>query len=126
MEKQNRKFITVAFVILAGVVAIVMGVILDSLAASFGVVARYRAMDIVAHGVPVGSALLTFVLLQFNKKVLEWADGVVLEVRKVVWPTKKDTISTTTVCCVMLLVSGAILGVFDTVSRLVVNYIIIR
>ena len=116
-DKSNKKIMTVSFVIVAAVVAIVMNVLLDSLAATIGAVARFRSMDIVAHGLPVGAGIITFLYLQFNSKVLAWADEVVVEIRKVVWPSRRDTSAMTIVTCIMLIVSATFLGVFDFVSR---------
>jgi len=116
-DKSNKKIMTVAFVVIGVVAAMVVDVLLDSLAATFGAVARFRSMDIVAHGLPVASGLVTFAYLQLNPKVLVWADEVVVEVRKVVWPSRRDTSAMTIVTCVMLLISGAFLGMFDFVSR---------
>lgn len=124
MEKENKKIVSVAFVVVAFCVALVVSVLLDSLAASFGAVARFRSIDLVAHGLPVAVGLITFLSLQFNRKVLLWADEVAVETRKVVWPSRRDTIAMTTVTCVMLLVSGAFLGVFDFVARNLIKMIL--
>ena len=40
----------------------------------------------------------------------------VSEVRKVVWPSRKDTVAMTTVCCVMVVLSGVAFGLFDFVA----------
>ncbi|MCB0343321.1 MAG: preprotein translocase subunit SecE [Bdellovibrionales bacterium] len=117
MDNSTKKIMTVAFVVTAFVAALVVDVLLDSLAATIGAVARFRSMDIVAHGLPVAVGLITFACLQFNSKVVLWADEVVVEIRKVVWPSRRDTSAMTIVTCVMLLISGTLLGVFDFVSR---------
>jgi len=116
-DKSNKKIITVSFVVTGFMVALVVDVLLDSLAAAIGTVARFRSMDIVAHGLPVVSGVIAFAYLQFNPRVLAWADEVVVEIRKVVWPSRRDTSAMTIVTCVMLIISGAFLGVFDFVSR---------
>jgi preprotein translocase subunit SecE len=124
MENDNRKFITMSFLAVGVVAAIVVNVLLDSLAATFGPVARVRSMDLVAHGLPIAVGVVTFVLLQFNAKVLVWADEVMVEVRKVVWPTRRDTSAMTMVVCVMLIISGVFLGIFDFVARNVIKMVI--
>ncbi|MCC7405873.1 MAG: preprotein translocase subunit SecE [Bdellovibrionales bacterium] len=124
MENDNRKFITISFLAMGAVAAIVVNVLLDSLAATFGPVARVRSMDLVAHGLPIAVGVVTFALLQFNSKVLLWADEVMVEVRKVVWPTRRDTSAMTMVVCVMLIVSGVFLGIFDFVARNVIKMVI--
>lgn len=85
--------------------------------------ARLHNIDFVKHGVPVVTALLLFAALQFNKKVLAWGEEVALEIRKVVWPSRKDTTAMTVVVVIMVLISSVIITTFDFVSGYMVNYL---
>jgi len=116
MEKDNNKIITVSFVVTAALVWGTVTVLMNSLAGSFSWIARMRAIELVNHGLPVGLAVLAFALLQFNPKVVAWADEVVVEIRKVVWPSRKDTMGMTTVVCVMVVIAGIMFGLWDYVS----------
>jgi preprotein translocase subunit SecE len=112
-EKSNTSIVNTAFVA-AGVLAyLITSVLLDVLAGTFGVVARFRNIAAVQHGLPVAVGLVAFMILFMNKQVQVWADECVTEVRKVVWPSRKDTTAMTIVCCVMVLVAGVGFGVFD-------------
>lgn len=124
MEKDNRKIITVCFVLAAGVAVLTVEVLLKALAVSFPVIARFRSLDVVSHGLPLVIGFGLFAALQFNKKVWVWADEVVVEVRKVVWPTRKDTFAMTMVCCVMLVVSGVCFGIFDFLAGSLVKILV--
>lgn len=124
MENDNSKIMTVSFVSAAIVTYLVVQVLFEALAATFGSVASIRSIDAVKHGLPVGLAFLTFASLQFNPKVRFWADEVILETRKVVWPTQKDTTTMTTVVCIMLLLAGLVLGAFDFVSGQVIKVLL--
>jgi len=123
-DNKNQKIITVGFVVTAFMAAIVARVLLESAAATWGTVAHYYGMDWVQHGVPVVVGLITFIILQFNKKVLAWSDEVVTELLKVVWPTRKDTMAMSVVVVVMLLISSVILGFFDFFSGNVVKMLL--
>ena len=90
--------------------------LLEVLAGTFGPVARIRSNEVVQHGVPVAFGIATFLFLFMNKKTHTWADECIGEVRKVVWPSSKDTVSMTVVCCAMVLISGVGFGVFDFIS----------
>lgn len=116
MEKDNKKIITVCFVIVGAIVWGTLSVLLNSLSGSFSFVARMRAIELVNHGLPVGLGLLTFLYLQFNPKIVAWADEVIVEVRKVVWPSRKDTMGMTTVVCIMVVIAGVAFGVWDFIS----------
>ncbi len=124
MGRSHHKIITVSFLIFAFLVAVTVNILLETVAASFGFVARLYAQDVVRHGLPVVVALVTFFSLQFNKKVLVWADEVVTELLKVVWPSRRDTTGMTLVVCVMLTISCLILFVFDYLSTEIVKVII--
>lgn len=108
--------------ILLGIVAYVL---LESLAAvATGATGRFFAQDLVRHGIPVGLGLISFFVLQFNKKVVSWADEVVSELRKIIWPSRRDTIQMTIMVCVMLIVSGLVLGAFDVLSGSFIDWLL--
>lgn len=123
-QNNNSKIMTVSFVAVAFIVGIVVSVLLDTLQGVSGLIVRLNSIEAFRHGVPVASGILTFLLLQFNPKVRTWADECIIEVKKVVWPSRKDTVAMTTVVCVMLLIAGVILGVFDVVAGNVISLIL--
>lgn len=115
-ERTNESIISTAFAFAGILMYFIVSVLLEVAAGTFGVVARFRSNEIVQHGLPVGLGLITFLVLFMNRKIHAWADECVTEVRKVVWPSRKDTVAMTTVVCVMVLLSGLGFGVFDFVS----------
>ncbi|OFZ11249.1 MAG: preprotein translocase subunit SecE [Bdellovibrionales bacterium RBG_16_40_8] len=56
--------------------------------------------------------------------MIEWAENIILETSKVVWPSRKDTIAMTIVVCVFVAIASVLLFVIDNVSRELVNLII--
>lgn len=121
MDNSNKKILTVSF-ILAGVLStFIVSILLDLLSVTFGFMARAMNSDLLQHGLPVGVGFLVFFLLQFNSKVISWADEVVVEIKKVVWPSKKDTFGMTTAVCIMVIISGIFIALFDFISGYVVN-----
>jgi preprotein translocase subunit SecE len=124
MENDNKKLLTVSFFLCGALVAVVANMLMETFAATWGVVGRIVSHDIVNHGLPVFLGVLTFVLLQFNKSVVAFTEEVVQEVKKVVWPSRKDTTAMTIVVCIMLMISGAILGLFDMVSGYLLNFLV--
>ena len=126
MNKNNnyKKIITLSFVIAGFLVAFVANVLMETASAAFGSVARLMTVDAVKHGVPIVLGLATFAALQFNKKVLVWAEEVVSEIDKVVWPSYKDTSAMTIVVSIMLLFAGVALGLMDMMSNYVVGLMV--
>ncbi len=116
VKPENLKIVTVSFVIFSFLLAYVAKVIFETLSVAVGFFAAYYSMDAFRHGVPIVTGLIIFSLLQFKDSYRTLADEVVTEVRKVVWPTKKELYSMTTVVCIILIISGLVLGLFDLVA----------
>lgn len=121
MDKTNSKILTLSFAIAGALSGLTLHLLLKSFSAAFGVVARFADTDLVRHGLPIAVGLLVFAVLQFNSKVLVWGDEVAVEIRKIVWPSRKDVIAMTIVVVVMVLISSLIVTSFDFVSGYVIN-----
>lgn len=116
MEQDNKKYITLGFLFAGALAALVANVLFEALAANIGFFGKYWQMTFVQHGLPIAVGSITFFVLQFMPKTVVWADEVIGELRKVTWPTRKDTSAMTTVTCVMLIIAGVGLFFFDFVS----------
>jgi len=126
MDKTNSKIITLSFALTGAIVGFTFHLLLKSFAGAFGIVARFSDSDLVRHGLPVAIGLGLFIFLQFNSKILVWADEVIAEVMKVVWPSQKDTTAMTIVVVVMVLISSVIVSSFDFVSGYVINMVMMQ
>jgi preprotein translocase subunit SecE len=124
MDKTNQKILTLSFVTFSILVSVSIGLLLKTFAGTFGFIAKIHDIDIVKHGLPVLVGLALFASLQFNRKALAWGEDVVLEIRKVVWPSRKDTTAMTIVVIVMVLISSVIITTFDFLSGVVVSYLV--
>jgi len=116
MDKTNSKVLTLSFAIAGALMGLTTHLLLKSLSGAFGIVARFSDSDLVRHGLPVSIGVLVFAVLQFNPRILTWADEVVVEIRRVVWPSRKDTTAMTIVVVVMVLISSVIVTGFDLAS----------
>lgn len=120
--ENNNKMITVCFMLFGILMGIVTNVLLGTAAALVtGPVGQILAKDIIHHGLPVLFGTVLFFVLQFNLGVRTWADEVISEIRRVVWPSRKDTVAMTVVVCIMLVISGIVLGIFDFISGKVIQ-----
>ncbi len=124
MDQTNKKIITASFLFAGGITAYVVGAIIQILQASVNVFAKFSGNDLVTHGVPLLIGIALFFYLQFNSKINRWADEVVSEIRKMVWIPTKDVVAVTIAVCIMVIISGVLLGVLDLVSSKVMNYLI--
>lgn len=123
-DKTNRKAITVAYLCAAVVTFIVVRVLFDTLGGMFSPIERYRSIELVKHAVPLGAAAIVFLILNLNPKISVWADEVVTEIRKIVWPSQRDTTVTTVAVCVMVVVAGIGLALIDYVSSVLIKWIV--
>jgi preprotein translocase subunit SecE len=125
VESNNSKIITLSLALFSAIIGFAVHKLIISFAGAFGVIARLAGSDFVRHIFPVALALVLFLTLQFSSKIVAWADEVVSELKKVVFPSRKDTTAMTVVVVVMVLVSSVIITTFDFLSgyvlRLVMN-----
>lgn len=124
METNNKKILTVSFAAAGALVGLVLGILIGLLSAASPKLEPYLSSDLVKHGVPLTLGFVTYLVLQFNPKILAWGEEVIAELRKVVWPSRKDTMAMTTVVCIMVVISGIVLGFFDLVSNYFVQFLV--
>lgn len=121
MENTNSKFVTLAFMAFSALVGFTLSALIKALSGAFSVVAKLSNYDMFKHGLPVIIAFGLFIYLQFNKNVLAWAEEVIVEIKKVVWPPIKDTRAMTIVVIIMVFISAIIISFFDMFSGFVLN-----
>ena len=121
MSNSNSKIITLSFLSFAALIGFTISTLLRVFSGAFGVIAKAMDFDLFRHGVPIALALVVFLSLQLNKSILVWADEVIAEVKKIVWPPLKDTRGMTVVVVIMVLISSVIVSVFDLFSGFVLN-----
>ena len=124
IKEENAKIVTLAFVMAGFLTAFTAMVLFEFAAVYFGPAARAYGQEWIRHGVPVGLGFLMFLFLQVRHSTRLWAHEVTVETRKVVWPGRKETMGMTVMVCVILMLAGFVLGLFDLVASAVVNYII--
>ena len=113
MTEDNKKFITVTFALASILLGFVISLLMGVLAGSFAIIARVESSPELSNGIPVVIALAVFLFLQFNAKTVDFIDGVIVEMKKVVWPSKKDTWLMTIVVVITLILSGIVVGLYD-------------
>lgn len=59
-----------------------------------------------------------------GKRLSKWVREMRSELKKVVWPTKKQVLQNTVVVLISVLVVGACIWIFDAISNLVVQWLI--
>ena len=62
--------------------------------------------------------------LSFPKKVAKWWREMKSELKKVVWPTKKQTVNNTVVALVVMAISAIVIWGFDEIAQMIVKAVI--
>jgi preprotein translocase subunit SecE len=124
MVDDNKKIITVSFVFAAAVLAFTVHLLIELLAANFAFMAQVSSSAGYANGIPVGIGILVFSVLQFNSHTVAFMDSVVGELKKVVWPSRRDTMLMTVVVSITLIIAGVLVGALDSVWAYLINYLL--
>jgi preprotein translocase SecE subunit len=122
--EDNKKIITVSLALLGILVGFVTHFLLEFLAGNIGFVNRLYTNEVFSTGLPVLVGVIVFAGLQFNRQSQEFTDGVVTELKKVVWPSQRDTGLMTVVVVITLILAGVVVGFYDSVWAYVVNMIV--
>lgn len=115
-SSSNQKIVTVSFVAAGILTWLVAQVFVEIAAASFGIVSRYADQTWVRHGIPLLAGSVVFAIFQFSRAYQVWGDEVVSELKKVVFPTQKETVGATVVVVIMLMIASFVLAAFDFLS----------
>lgn len=121
MENSNSKIITACLGLFSALIGVTLHLLLKALSGAFAVVAKLGDQDIFKHGLPIAVGLIIFFVCQFNPKFNVWAEEVIAEVKKVVFPSRKDTVAMTISVVVMVLISSLIITLMDWASGLGIN-----
>ena len=62
--------------------------------------------------------------VRFFRRIAKWFREMKSELKKVVWPTKKQVLQNTVVVLIAVLVVGAFIWIFDAISNLIVQWLI--
>jgi preprotein translocase subunit SecE len=121
MDKNNQKILTLCYLAVAGITAFSTGLLIEAFASIVPGLATITNQDIVRHGLPIFLGIGLFAGLQINSKVNVYFDEVVTEIKKIVWPSRRDTTAMTIVVCLIVVVAGFCLAIFDGMSGYMVG-----
>ncbi|PIR25233.1 MAG: preprotein translocase subunit SecE [Deltaproteobacteria bacterium CG_4_10_14_0_2_um_filter_43_8] len=112
-ERQSyQKFVALAFLLASAL----FGFFVQQFFAALWVVFRITSPAWIlspADIIGLGVAVLTFVLLITNKNASKFTLEAILELEKVIWPNRKETMTSTVVVSILVGISSLILFSFD-------------
>ena len=81
----------------------------------------YRVLGLL---VVVGAAIGVFVTTETGASVISFGRSAVMEMRKTVWPTRRETMQTTLIVVVMVFIIGLIIWIIDSILGWIVRSLI--
>jgi preprotein translocase subunit SecE len=124
MENSNQKWVGVTFLAFSILIGYIVFAGLFKLAGVYDFEAKVKNIDLVIRLVSLAIGGLLFLILYKNESANQFMHEAVTELSRVTWPTNKETISSTWVVLIMVLVTGLILGLLDKFWTLVIQWIL--
>jgi len=124
MENQRQKWVNMTFLFASLMVAGVAFIGLSKLSAVYNLESSFKQIDLYLR---MGSIALGAVLgfgLYFSDKSNAFMNEVVLEMSRVTWPASKDTTNATIWVILFVIVSGALLGAFDSLWSWIIKMLL--
>jgi len=111
----QQKWVYGGFLAFSALIGYVSWAACARLAGLYDLETKIPRIDLILQGFGILVAAASMGVLSLNAKTLNYMNEVVSEVGKMTWPTRKETIPATIVVMIMVLICGAILGLFDLV-----------
>jgi preprotein translocase SecE subunit len=124
MDNQRQKWVNLSFTAIAIMVAAILFVALTKVAAVYNLESSVKSIDLIIR---LGSIALGAGLglgLYLNDQSNAFANEVVLEMTRVTWPNNKESINATIWVILFVLISGAVLGIFDSLWAWIIKIIL--
>jgi preprotein translocase subunit SecE len=121
MDKFTRNAFLATLLAIAVTTGYTTKVAVDRIMTYMDIYVRNISLQVVINLLPVlvagAAAYITYRTAKIKNYILE----VIAEVKKVVWPNKKETWGATVVVIIAVIISGIVLGVFDWLSGLLLS-----
>jgi len=120
----NRKIIVASYVVASVILWYLTRQGLQGLYVGVYQVRRLPGIALIREFLPVIVGLGTFFILVMNARIGSFLDEVVLELKKVTWPSREDVMKSTAVVLVCVLFASCVLAVFDIAFGRVIGYLL--
>lgn len=118
MDKFTRNALSLTLLAVAVIFGYTTKVVIERVIAYTDIYVRSAALNVTISVLPfLVGALFAYLIYRINR-VRTYLLDVISEIKKVVWPNKKETWSATGVVIVAVIISGLVLALFDWLSGL--------
>jgi preprotein translocase subunit SecE len=120
----NRKIIIASYVATGMVFWFLTRQGLQALVTGSYSIRKLPSIGIIREFLPVVVGLAAFAFLMLNSKVNNFLDEVVVELKKVTWPSREDVVKSTIVVLGCVLFASGVLAVFDVAFGKMISYLL--
>jgi preprotein translocase SecE subunit len=113
MESQFQKWVNLSYLATAALLGYLVFTLSAKIVGTYDLETRLHNVGLIIQIASVAIAAIAFWILYSNDNANQFMNEVMLELSRVTWPTQKETTSATIVVIIMVLISGAILGLLD-------------
>ncbi len=124
MENTNQKWVNISFLAVSVLIAYILFAGFFKLAGVYDFESKVKNVDLIIRFGSIGIGTLLFLILYKNETANQFMHETVTELSRVTWPTTKDTLSSTWVVLIMVLITGLLLGLMDKFWTLVIQWIL--
>jgi preprotein translocase SecE subunit len=111
---ENQRYITLTFLAAAAIIGItVRSAVVEGIAIAGWADPLFLNLIQLSVLVAIGAAIAAFFVMLRNKQAVSFVDEVVVEMRKVFWPDRDETLNSTTIVIVTCFIITASLAGFD-------------
>ena len=120
----NQKIVTASFLAFGMLIWFVLGVFVEKVFEHYDL--TFGMFDVIKIAIPIFVAATVVGMLMRHEVANTFMTEVIVELRKVTWPSKKDTWAATFVVIVFVAVISLILGAIDVGWAFLVKQLIIK
>ena len=124
MDKNTRNILGITLLCAGAIVWYSSSVALSYAISYFDLGVRFPLLHVAQNILPVLLGGLVSYLMYRVQKIRDYILEVISETKKVIWPNRKETWGATVIVIIAVLISGAVLGVFDWLAGLFMNFIL--
>jgi preprotein translocase subunit SecE len=124
MENQQQKWVSLSFVAFSALMAFVLFSLGMKVSGVYDLETRVRNIELVMQIGSLVAGILLFAILYRNDRTNTFMTEVVVELSKVTWPTQRETSSATLISLIMVLISGVILFLLDSLWTYLLQLVI--
>ncbi len=120
----EKKTVSLIYIAFSFVIWLLFSEIFERLATYIGILDDTSWQGLLIKFAPVVIAVLFYFIFWRMHTFTNYMNGVVVETKKVIWSTMKETSSATIVVVIAVIIVGILLGIFDWFSSLVVAWLV--